>query len=98
MYRNSLFDQDLSEKLKIRALARDFVIDLIEGDDGLSIEAALRETIQRMGVKEFCDRSGMRKSNVNDFLKGRRNIKPETLDAFLQPFGLRTKIIVEKAS
>ena len=64
----------------------------------LLLEEALHLTIEAMGVKEFCELSGLLKSNVNDFLKGRRKLKPETLGAFLEPFGLRTRVIVEKAS
>lgn len=98
MYRNSSYDRDLARELKDTEFARGFLLTLMEGEDGLSLEGALRHTIQRMGVKEFCELSGLLKSNVNDFLKGRRKLKPETLDAFLEPFGLRTRVIVEKAS
>lgn len=98
MYRNSSYDQDLAKELKDPAFAQGFLLDLMEGEEGLSLEDALRHTIQRMGVTEFCTRARKSKQYVNSFIKAKRNIKPETLDALLKPFGLKTRVIVEKAS
>ncbi len=98
MKRSSSFDAYLSKQLEDIAFAQGYILDLMEGEDGLSLEEALRTTIRQMGVKEFCERAQMRKQNVNDFLTEQRNLKRETIDAFLKPFGLRTRIIVEKAS
>lgn len=98
MKRSSSFDAYLSKQLEDIAFAQGYILDLIEGEDGLSLEEALRTTIRQMGVKEFCERTQMRKQNVNDFLNETRKLKRETLDAFLRPFGLRTRIVVEKAS
>ena len=98
MKRSSSFDAYLSKQLENIAFAQGYILDLMEGEDGLSLEEALRTTIRQMGVKEFCERAQMRKQNVNDFLTEQRNLKRETIDAFLKPFGLRTRIIVEKAS
>jgi len=98
MYRNGSFNEDLSRELQDPDFAQGFILDLMEGDEGLSLAKALKTTIESMGVKEFCDLSGMSKQNVNDFIQGRRNLKRETMDAFLKPFHLRTRIVVEKAS
>ena len=98
MKRSRSFDAYLSKQLENIAFAQGYILDLMEGEDGLSLEEALRTTIRQMGVKEFCERAQMRKQNVNDFLTEQRNLKRETIDAFLKPFGLRTRIIVEKAS
>ncbi|MBI3534456.1 MAG: hypothetical protein HY072_03075 [Deltaproteobacteria bacterium] len=98
MYRNSLFDQDLSKKLQDPKFSKGFILNLMEGDDGLTLQEALRQTIERMGVKEFCKYSSMRKQNVNDFVKGRRKLKLETLDEFLKPFHLKTTLILEEAA
>ena len=98
MKRSSSFDVYLSKQLEDITFAQGYILDLMEGEDGLSLEEALRTTIRQMGVKEFCERAQMRKQNVNDFLAEQRNLKRETIDAFLKPFGLRTRIIVEKAS
>ena len=98
MKRSSSFDAYLSQQLENIEFAQGYILDLMEGDDGLSLEEALRITIRQMGVKEFCERTQMRKQNVNDFLVEQRNLKRETLDAFLKPFGLKTRLVVEKAS
>ena len=98
MKRSNSFDSYLSGQLENRAFAQGFVLDLMEGKDGLSLEEALRTTIRMMGIKEFCERAQLRKQNVNDFLNGSRTLKKETIDSFLKPFGLRTRIVVEKAS
>jgi len=98
MYRNKSFDEHLAKELKSSKFAGGFLLDLMDGDDGFTLEEALRQTIQRMGVKEFCVKARLDMPNVMKFLKGTRKLKPETLDVFLKPFGLRTKLIVEKAS
>jgi hypothetical protein len=96
MRRSSSYDRDLSEKLKNHAFSQGYLLTLMEGEEGLSLEEALRTTIQSMGVKEFCAIAHMRKQNVNDFLKERRKLKPESYNAFLNPFGLQIRMIVEK--
>lgn len=98
MYRNSTYDADLSAKLQDRVFAQGFLLTLMEGEEGLSLEEALRTSIQSMGVKEFCASTQMRIQNVSDFLKKKRKLKPESYDAFLKPFGLRVRMVVEKAS
>ena len=70
----------------------------MEGKDGLSVEEALRHTIQRMGIKEFSDVSGIPSSNIVDFLNDRRRPKPETLDRYLRPFSLKIKLELEKVA
>ena len=67
-------------------------------EDGLNVEEALRHTIQRMGVKEFSEVSGIPSPNIVDFLKDRRRPKPETLDLYLHPFHLRIKMDLEKVA
>jgi DNA-binding phage protein len=98
MYRNSSYDEDLAQELKDPEFAQSFLLDLIKGDDGISLEEALRVTIQKMGVAEYCTRARLSKQYVNSFLRAKRNPKQETLDIFLKPFRLRTKVVVEKAS
>jgi hypothetical protein len=51
-----------------------------------------------MGVTEFSDISGVPRPNVQQFLKGKRKLKTETLNVYLKPFGLKIKITVEKAA
>jgi len=98
MRRTNSYDKQLSQRLKDPKYAQGFLLALLEHPDGLSVEEALRHTIERMGVKEFSGLSGFPPSNIVDFLKGRRQCKPDTLDKMLRPFQLRTKLTLATAS
>ena len=98
MNRAKSYDQELSEKLGDSKFAQAFLIGLMEGEDGLTVEDALRHTIKRMGVKEFSQSVGVPHSNIQEFLKKKRQPKPETLNQYLKPFRLRVKLVLEKAS
>jgi DNA-binding phage protein len=95
MRRTTDYDEQLSQELRDPEFAREFLLTLIEGDEGLNVENALRHMIQRMGVKEASELTGMAAPNIVAFLKGNRHPKRETLDKLLRPFGLRTKTIIE---
>ena len=96
MRRTSDFDSEISQRLqKSMKFRQAYLLAYIE-DDGLSVEDALRQTIGDMGVNEFSEMSGLQKQLLSAFRSGNRKLKPESLDAFLGPFGLKTKIIVEK--
>lgn len=99
MYRNDNYDRDIAEKMKNPLYAQGFLLDLMENqpdDPGFPLESALRIAIQSMGVVEFCSKIRISKQNINSFLNGKRSPKPETLDQLLKPFGLRTRLVVEK--
>jgi DNA-binding phage protein len=96
--RSKTFNEDLSLRLKKPAYAKEFLNGLIEGDDGLSVEDALRQMIPIMGLKEFAEMTGVARPNLVAFVQGRRNLKIETLNQLLKPFKLKTKIVIEKAS
>ncbi|MBI2931125.1 MAG: hypothetical protein HYY16_05700 [Planctomycetes bacterium] len=98
MRRTKSFDQELSEKLRRPRFAQAFINSLMEGEDGLSPEEALRRTIEIMGVKEFAELADVPTSRVHEFLRKRRNFKPGTLNALLRPLRLRAKIVFERAS
>jgi DNA-binding phage protein len=98
MNRAKTYDQELSEKLRNPKFAQTYLMGLMEGEDGLSIEEALRHAVKRMGVKEFSESTGIPHSNIQEFLKKKRRPKPETLNLYLKPFHLKAKLIVEKAS
>lgn len=98
MNRSKSYDQELSEKLKNPKFAQNFLLTLMEGEDGLSVEDALKHAIQRMGIKEFSEVSNIPSPNIVDFLKDRRRPKPETLDLYLHPFRLKIKIELEKVA
>jgi hypothetical protein len=98
MFRNKFYDEELSEELQDMEFAQGFLLTLMEGDEGLTLGHALKHTIERMGIKEYSKISKIPAPHVVSFIKGRRKLKPETLDAFLKPFGLKTKVVAEKAS
>ena len=98
MYRNRAYDEDLAQELQDAKGAQTFILALMEGDDGMELEAALRHTIRRMGVKEFCVKAKIAMPNVMSFLAEKRKLKQNSLDRFLKPFRLKTRIVVEKAS
>ncbi|MFH1018498.1 MAG: hypothetical protein V1798_10020 [Pseudomonadota bacterium] len=98
MFRNKSYDEELSERLQNPKYVRGFLLALMEGSEGLELEEALRITITRMGLKEFSRMSKVAAPNVVRMLKGRIPPTLYMLDRFLKPFGLRTKILVEKAA
>jgi len=96
MRRTSDFDAEVSQRLRRSLKFRQaYILAYIE-DEGLSVEDALRQTIGDIGINEFSEMSGVPKQLLSSFRSGNRNLKPESLDTFLEPFGLKTKIIVEK--
>jgi len=99
MHRNSSYDADVAKDLQKSSKAvQSYLLGLTEGDDGLGTEEALRITIKRMGIKEFCEMTRIPMPNVMEFLNGKRKLKPETLEKYLKPFGLRIRLALEKAS
>ena len=98
MKRSKSYDEILSQKLRHSKFAQSYIVALMEGDDGLSVEDALKHTISRMGIKEFVQLAKVPQPNVSEFLKGKRKLKPETLNEYLKPFKLKTKLILLKAS
>ena len=98
MYRNRAYDEDLAKELQDPKGAQAFILALMEGEDGMELEAALRHAIRRMGVKEFSVKSEIAMPNVMSFLAEKRKLKQDSLDRFLRPFRLKTRIVVEKAS
>src|ERR1035437_8535394 len=98
MRRSPSYNEELSQRLRKPQYAQTFIASLMEGEDAMSAEDALRQTIQIMGVKEFSELTDVSSSNLVAFVKRRRSLKPETLDQLLKPFKLRTKIVLEKAS
>lgn len=98
MNRGKSYDEELSQKLTNVKFARHYIIALMEGDNGLSVEDALKNTIERMGIKEFVHLAKVPQPNVSEFLRGKRKLKPETLNEYLKPFRLKAKLILEEAS
>ena len=97
MRRTANFDAEVSKRLleKGRKYRQKYLLSYINDHD-LEVNDALRETISDMGVKPFAELVGVSPTTINEFLSGKRNPKPETLDLYLEPFALKTKIVVEK--
>ena len=98
MRRNSSCAADLAKELQTPRAVQSYLLGLIDGDDGLPLEEALRLTITRMGIKEFCKLTKIPMPNVSEFVSGKRNPKPETLDTYLKPFGLRSRLVAVKVA
>ncbi len=96
MYRSNTYDEDFSRDMRVLIGRQTYLMSLIDDEDEpMSIEEALRFIIRRMGLVEFSNLVGEKKQNVNKFLVGDRNLKRETLDKYLKPFGLKTVLEVE---
>jgi hypothetical protein len=98
MKRGKSYDEELSQKLRNTKFAQNYILALMEGDDGLSVEGALKHIIERMGIKEFVQIAKVPQPNVSEFLKGKRKLKPETLNDYLKPFKLKAVLILKEAS
>ena len=98
MRRTKSYNEELSQRLRSPKYAQHFINDLMENDDGMSAEEALKTVIEIMGVKEFSKMTGVPSSNLVAYIKGRRKLKIDTLDQLLKPFKLKAKIIFENAS
>jgi transcriptional regulator with XRE-family HTH domain len=97
MNRPRSFEQKLSQRLQNPRLARSFLLTLTEGQNGLSPEEALKQTIHRMGVNEYAKLSGIAAASISRMLNGRVTPTRETLDRYFAAFGMRTKYVIEKA-
>ena len=97
MNRTKKFNSVLSEKLKNPKFAAHYLEALMEGKDGLSLEDALKIMIEQMGIKEFAELVDKPSSNIDNFIKGKRHPKKETLDDYLKPFGLHAIFTVAAA-
>ena len=98
MRRASSYNEHLSQRLHNPRYAQRFLLSIPEGPEALGLEEALRHTFEVMGIKECSALTGVPAPHLVDFIKGKRHLKPETLDTLLKPFGLRTKLVLEKAS
>ena len=97
MYRSDSYDKKLSQKLRDPGFAQEYILSLVEDkDESMSVESALHFVIQRMGTTDFADLVGEDKGNVDKFLKGKRVLKEDTLNRYLEPFGLRIRKTLEK--
>ena len=97
MPRSESYNEKVSKKLRNPKYAQAFIEALMEGDEGLNAEDALRHTIEIMGIKEFSKLAKIEMPRVVEFTKKKRKFKSETIDSMLKPFRMRTKMILERA-
>ena len=89
MFRHGSYNAHLAHKLQNSEFAREFLLSLMEGDDGLPLLEALKHTIRRMGVKEFATVSGIPAKSISRMLSSDKIPRLETLNRYCAPFGLR---------
>lgn len=92
--RSDSYDEYIATRMQDTKFARGSLLSLINEFD-VSLEDALRETIPKMGIKEFSEKAGIPLQNVSDFVRGKRKLKLETYDKYLAVFKLKTKLTVE---
>lgn len=96
MHRKEGFDEMVSRELRTsKKYAQEFFLGLLE-EDNLSVQEALQMVIHIVGLKEYSEFSGIETTRISKFLHGTRKPKLETLDRFFAPFGLETKLILQK--
>ncbi len=96
MRRYSTYNEDLAKELQNKKFASEFLMGLMEGEDGLPFLVALKHTIQRMGIKEFARKARIHPKSVSRMLSSSSVPRLETLDHYLAPFGLRARVVPEK--
>jgi DNA-binding phage protein len=92
MYRTGSYNEMLSRKLHNKEFAHDYILSLMENEDGLSLFDALKHTINQMGIKEFSIVSGIPEKSVSRMLHTLDLPKLETLDKYFAPFGLKVRL------
>ncbi len=98
MKRSDNYNEKISKKLRNPVYAQEYLKTLMKGSEGLSPEEALRDMIEVMGITEFAKLANVPKPRVIDFTKDKRKFKPSTLDLFIRPFKLRTRLIFKPIS
>ena len=98
MFRHGSYDAQLASKLQDTEFAREFLLSLMEGDDGLPLLEALKQTIRRMGVQEFSAISSIPAKSISRTLNNDRMPRLETLNRYCAPFGLRVCLTLKKAA
>ena len=94
--RNKSYNKYIANKMQDLDFAKEVLLSSMR-EFNSSLEEALKETIEKMGIKEFSILSGISIQNVSDFIRGKKRLKAETLDKYLSVFKLKSKIIaVEK--
>ena len=85
--RSESYDADIAKEMQDPEFARGMVLHALGSGD--SVEDALKYAIQRMGVKEFAEQSGLSIQNVSAFINGKRRFGFRNLSRCLAVFGLK---------
>lgn len=95
--RTKNYNEHLAQKMENIEFAQNYLMSLIK-DHGEKPENALKETISKMGITEFCDRANMLKQHVSAFINGKRTFSVDKIDECLRAFDLKIILQVEKAA
>ncbi len=95
--RNKNFDEDLAKQMQDSGFSQSFLIANIE-EHGDSIQDALRASIEAFGLSAFAKKHDFSIQVVSDFVHKRREFKVASLDKFLNPFGLKIRLKLEKVA
>ncbi|MBP9673587.1 MAG: hypothetical protein KBD63_00680 [Bacteriovoracaceae bacterium] len=95
MYRANSYNEDFSRIMQNMKARQGYLLELMNHEDPMSLEEALRFTISRLGLTEFAKLAHEKKQNVETFVSGKRKLKQSTLDKYLLPFGLKVVLKVE---
>ncbi len=98
MYRKGSFNELLSGNLqKSKKFRKTYILTIIN-DESIEPVEALKEVIEKMGVKDFSNLADIPIATVSRFLNGNDTPKAATLDRFLAPFGLKTRVDFEQVA
>ena len=95
MRRSRDWNESLSNDLRNREFAREFVVALL--DEGFSLREALAKTIRAYGLTEFASKAGMAAPNLSRSISPSANPTERTLEQLLRPFGLRLAVSTKAA-
>ena len=95
MRRSDSFNKDFIENMQDQEFAKAYILSLMENDEEpMTLEDALRFTILQVGNTAFANMVGAKPQTIDKFMSKERIPKPETLDKWLRPFGLKTVLNV----
>lgn len=97
MYRRNEYDKRISKELRNPEYAQSFMLGMLEGDE-FTVEETIKMIVKIMGVTEFAKFVGEKKSNVANFVNGKRNLKEITLNKYLKPFKLKIITKIQKVA
>ena len=94
--RSKSYNEMVAEKMRDPDFARGLVLHSLESGD--SVQEALRLAIRSMGIKEFCDRSGLPLQSVSSFAQSKKIFGHKRLNQCLAVFGLKFTVTRDKAA